>query len=122
MSGLPQHVKFCKLWHAVCACGIKNTQSLLFTSRDAASWKNAHTGPITLQENLLAVIRPNFVCKGFWDPSTLSLVFMKTSPWYRTRKTATMRIDRGMEWQACGHHIYSYTGALVKGNEGPTLH
>ena len=45
----------------------KNTQLLLSTSRDAASWKNAHTGSITLQENLLTVIRTDLCarCTGF---------------------------------------------------------
>ncbi len=56
MSGLPHNIKFYKLWHTVCASWIKNTQSLLSMSRDAASGKNAHTDPIALQENLLTVI------------------------------------------------------------------
>ena len=68
MCGLLYHIKlYDELWHTACACGIKNTQLLLSTSREAASWKNAHTGSITLQENLLAVIRTDLCarCTGF---------------------------------------------------------
>ena len=42
---------------------MKNTQSLLSTSRGALSWGNAHDGPIILQENLQMVFRPNLYAR-----------------------------------------------------------
>ena len=69
MSGLPHHIKFYELWHTVCACGIlKKTQWLLPMSRDAVSQEHAHTGPITLQENLLTVVRTNLCARGTGFP------------------------------------------------------
>jgi hypothetical protein len=56
--------QFYKQWHTVAARWMKNTQSLLSTSRGALSWRNAHDGPITLQENLLTVNRPNLCARG----------------------------------------------------------
>ena len=56
--------KFYKLWHSIPSFGMKHTQSLSSTSRDALSWEKSHNGPITtLQENFLTVIRPNLCAK-----------------------------------------------------------
>jgi hypothetical protein len=63
--GLPHKIKFYE--HTVCATGM-NTQSLLSMSRDAASRINAHTDPITLQENSVTVIRPNLFARGTGFP------------------------------------------------------
>ena len=67
LCGLPHPVKFYEQWNIVHARWIKNTKLLLSTSRGALSRGNAHDSPITLQENLLTVIRPN-LCKGYWNP------------------------------------------------------
>jgi hypothetical protein len=79
LSGLPHLVKFYELWRTIPACGMKNTLSLPSTSRDALSWENVYHGLITLQENLLTVIRPNSCARDTDFPQ------LRSKYWNRNR-------------------------------------
>ena len=68
LCGIPHPVKFYEQWHTAPARWVKSTQSLRSTSRGAPSRGNAHDGPITLQENLLTVNRPNLCARGTGFP------------------------------------------------------